>query len=198
MFPLCSPCVPVLLVVSFYKSIKEILKHIIPNVNDRKNKKVVRNDTLMISSGDFKIDQKKYKELVRQVKPKPTVIKNSILAFGVGGLICTLGQLIMNYFNQLGLSVQDAGLATSAVLVFLAALLTGLGVYDEIAKYAGAGTIVPITGFANSMVAPAMEYRGEGMIFGTGARLFTIAGPVLVFGIVSSWLAGLISYIFSI
>ncbi|MEG6522624.1 stage V sporulation protein AC [Desulfotomaculum sp. 1211_IL3151] len=152
----------------------------------------------MISSGDFKFDKKTYKELVRQVKPKPTVVKNSILAFGVGGLICTLGQLMTDYFNRLGLGVQDAGLATSAVLVFLAAFLTGLGVYDEIAKYAGAGTIVPITGFANSMVAPAMEYRGEGMIFGTGARLFTIAGPVLVFGIFSSWLAGLITYLFSI
>ncbi|ABO49641.1 SpoVA protein [Desulforamulus reducens MI-1] len=141
--------------------------------------------------------KKKYKDLVMQVKPKPTVLKNGVMAFLVGGLVCALGQIIMNYFSAQGLEAQDVGFATSAVLVFLAALLTGLGVYDEIAKYAGAGTIVPITGFANSMVAPAMEYRGEGMVFGVGARLFTIAGPVLVYGIVSAWLVGLAAYIFS-
>ncbi|GAB6182154.1 stage V sporulation protein AC [Desulfotomaculum defluvii] len=150
----------------------------------------------MVSSDHFKIRQGKYKDLVRQVRPKPTVLKNSIMAFGVGGLVCTFGQIITNYLSKLGLDAQDAGLATSAILIFLAALLTGLGIYDEIAKYAGAGTIVPITGFANSMVAPAMEYRGEGMVFGVGARLFTIAGPVLVFGLVAAWFVGLVTYIF--
>jgi stage V sporulation protein AC len=92
--------------------------------------------------------------------------------------------------------LREAGAATSTVLVFLAALLTGLGVYDEIAKFAGAGSIVPITGFANSMVAPAMEYRGEGLVLGVGARLFTVAGPVLVFGIVTAWLVALLYYFF--
>lgn len=143
------------------------------------------------------LEQRKweYKLLVQQVKPKPTILKNSLLAFLFGGAICTMGQLLLSFFTAQGLAAQDAGLATSAVLVFLAAFLTGLGVYDEVAKYAGAGTIVPITGFANSMVAPAMEYRGEGMVFGIGARLFTVAGPVLVFGIVTAWFAGMLTYI---
>ena len=135
-----------------------------------------------------------YETLVQQVRPKPKVLRNSLLAFIVGGAICALGQIIVNFFKTQGLAIQDAGLATSAVLVFLAALLTGLGVYDEIAKHAGAGMIVPITGFANSMVAPAMEFRSEGMVFGVGSRLFMIAGPVLVIGIVAAWLAGLIAY----
>ena len=151
----------------------------------------------MKSPDPFERQKKEYKKLVQQVKPKPTVLKNGIMAFLVGGAICAAGQLLTNYFKVQGLATQDAGLATSAVLVFLAAFFTGLGVYDEIAKYAGAGTIVPITGFANSMVAPAMEFRSEGMVFGVGSRLFTIAGPVLVFGIVSAWLAGLVAYIIS-
>lgn len=135
-----------------------------------------------------------YETLVQQVRPKPKVLRNSLFAFIVGGAICALGQIIVNFFKTQGLSMQDAGLATSAVLVFLAALLTGLGVYNEIAKYAGAGMIVPITGFANSMVAPAMEFRSEGMVFGVGSRLFMIAGPVLVIGIVAAWLVGLTYY----
>ncbi|WP_333871095.1 stage V sporulation protein AC [Desulforamulus putei] len=148
-------------------------------------------------SDPFERQKEEYKKLVRQVKPKPRVVKNGIMAFLVGGIICAAGQLLMNFFKARDLGTQDAGLATAVVLVFLAAFLTGLGIYDEIAKYAGAGVIVPITGFANSMVAPAMEFRSEGMVFGVGARLFTIAGPVLVFGIVSAWLAGLIAHILS-
>lgn len=139
-----------------------------------------------------------YETLVQQVRPKPKVLRNGVLAFLVGGAICAMGQIITNFFKTQGLPVQDAGLATSTVLVFLAALFTGLGIYDEIAKYAGAGTIVPITGFANSMVAPAMEFRSEGMVFGVGAKLFAIAGPVLVFGIVSAWLAGLIAFLLAL
>lgn len=139
-----------------------------------------------------------YEILVQQVRPKPKLLRNSVLAFLMGGAICALGQIIIMFFKTKGLPVQDAGLATSAVLVFLAALLTGLGIYDEIAKHAGAGMIVPITGFANSMVAPAMEFRSEGMVFGVGSRLFMIAGPVLVFGIVASWLAGLITYLLAL
>lgn len=144
------------------------------------------------------IKKKEYQKMVQEVRPKPTVTKNVVLAFLFGGAICAGGQVLMDFFKAQGLGVQDAGVATAAVLVFLAAFLTGLGVYDEIAKYAGAGVIVPITGFANSMVAPAMEFRSEGMVFGVGARLFTIAGPVLVFGIVTAWLAGIISYITSL
>lgn len=144
------------------------------------------------------LDKEEYKKLVQTVKPKPTIFKNGVMAFLVGGAICTIGQLLVNFFAAQGLGKQDANLASSAVLVFSAAFLTGLGVYDGIAKYAGAGTIIPITGFANSMVAPAMEFRSEGMVFGVGARLFTVAGPVLVFGIVSAWLAGFIAYIISL
>ncbi|AQS58546.1 stage V sporulation protein AC [Desulforamulus ferrireducens] len=143
----------------------------------------------------LEVAKENYEFLVRQVKPKPKVLRNSLLAFAMGGAICALGQIIVNFFLSLGLAMQDAGLAASIVLVFLAALLTGIGIYDEMAKYAGAGMIVPITGFANSMVAPAMEFRSEGMVFGVGARLFMIAGPVLVIGMVAAWLAGLIAYL---
>ncbi|MDI6709481.1 MAG: stage V sporulation protein AC [Bacillota bacterium] len=127
-----------------------------------------------------------------RMKPKPPVLRNTIWAFAVGGLITILGQALLLFFQGLGLAPLAAGTATSITLIFLAALLTGLGVYDEIARYAGAGTIVPITGFANSMVAPALEAKAEGLVLGVGARLFTIAGPILVFGIVAGWIVGLI------
>ncbi|MDI6906327.1 MAG: stage V sporulation protein AC [Thermoanaerobacterales bacterium] len=127
-----------------------------------------------------------------RMKPKPPVLRNTIWAFAVGGLITILGQALLLFFQGLGLAPLAAGTATSITLIFLAALLTGLGVYDEIARYAGAGTIVPITGFANSMVAPALEAKAEGLVLGVGARLFTIAGPILVFGIVAGWIMGLI------
>ncbi|SHK05642.1 stage V sporulation protein AC [Desulforamulus aeronauticus] len=146
-------------------------------------------------ANSLEVDKANYETLVQQVKPKPKVLRNSVLAFLMGGAICALGQICISFFKAQGLATQDAVLATSMVLVFLAALLTGLGIYNEMAKYAGAGMIVPITGFANSMVAPAMEFRSEGMVFGVGARLFMIAGPVLVFGIVAAWLAGLITYL---
>jgi len=133
-----------------------------------------------------------YQELVNQVKPRPPVLRNVGAAFAVGGLISVLGQLIQNFFLARGLTLLDAGAATAATLVFLAALSTGLGLYDELARFAGAGAIVPITGFANSMVAPAMEYRTEGLVLGVGARLFTIAGPVLVFGIFTAWAVALL------
>lgn len=140
--------------------------------------------------------KKEYAEIVKQVKPKPRVWRNMFWAFVVGGFICLTGQVFYNYFLRLGLHLNEAGAATSAVLVFLAALLTGLGVYDEISRFGGAGGIVPITGFANSMVASALEYRAEGLIFGVGARLFTIAGPVLVWGIMTAWAAGILYYFF--
>lgn len=138
-----------------------------------------------------------YQQMVQRTKPKPPLVRNILGAFFFGGLICTIGQVILNLFKSQGLAQQQAGAATSAVLVFAAAFLTGLGVYDNIAKYAGAGTIVPITGFANSMVAPAMEFKREGMVLGVGARLFTLAGPVLAFGFVTSWLIGLIAFLTS-
>lgn len=137
-----------------------------------------------------------YEKIVKQVKPKPRILRNVFWAFMVGGLICLVGQLILSFFRAQGLDINEAGAATSATLVFLAAFLTGLGVYDEVSRFGGAGGIVPITGFANSMVSPALEYHAEGLVFGVGARLFTIAGPVLVWGIVIAWTAGILYYFF--
>lgn len=115
----------------------------------------------------------------------------------VGGLICVLGQALIDLYQKLGLGREDAGAAASVSLIFLSALLTGLGLYDKIAKFAGAGTLVPITGFANSIVSPAMEFKSEGFIMGMSAKLFTVAGPVLVFGISASILYGIFLKIFS-
>ncbi len=152
--------------------------------------------TQNLDSLPAEMQKKQYEQMIKEVKPRPPVIRNVFWAFLIGGLICVIGQVIFNLFQDLGLSKLEAGAAMSSTLVFLAALLTGLGLYDEIAKVGGAGTIVPITGFANSMVAPAMEYRAEGLVLGVGARLFTIAGPVLAFGIVTAWIIGLLYYFF--
>ena len=130
-------------------------------------------------------------------KEKPSPIwKNMAWAFVVGGLICTLGQGLLNFYQGMGLSEDDAGTAVSMTLILAAALLTGLGVFDKLAKRAGAGTLVPITGFANAMVSPALEFKSEGLVTGTGAKLFTVAGPVLVFGISASILYGILRVLF--
>ena len=133
-----------------------------------------------------------YGKLVNQrSKPSP-MGKNILWAFLVGGSICTIGQGLTNLYQSYGLDKDQAGTATSVTLIFAAALLTGLGVFDKIAKRAGAGTLVPITGFANAMVSPALEFKSEGFVTGTAAKLFTVAGPVLVFGISASVIYGLI------
>lgn len=139
--------------------------------------------------------QKEYQDLVKSVKPKPPVLKNTVLAFIVGGSICLVGQLLIWFLRKQGLSEREAGATATTIMVFLGALLTGLGVYDVIGKYGGAGSMVPITGFANSIVAPAMEFKREGFVFGLGARLFTVAGPVLVYGFLVSAVIGLIYYL---
>ena len=136
-----------------------------------------------------------YGKLVKELSPKSPIVKNCIYAFCVGGLICTIGQLIMNGYTALGLSEQDAGTATSMTLVALSALLTGLSVYDDIAKHAGAGTLVPITGFANAVSSAAIEFKTEGFVLGVGAKMFTIAGPVIVYGVSASVVYGLIYWI---
>ena len=136
-----------------------------------------------------------YKTISQQFTPKPTVLKNSVRAFAVGGLICAIGQVIVNVFKFLGLTSLEASTAATATMIFIGALLTGLGVYDEIGKFAGAGSIVPVTGFANSIVAPAMEFQREGYVLGVGAKLFTVAGPVLVYGIAVSIVVGVIYYL---
>lgn len=138
---------------------------------------------------------RQYAELVKRLAPKSEMGKGLWRAFFVGGLICVLGQMITDFFSyRLEWGAQTAATGTSICLIFLSALLTGLGVYDRIGKYAGAGSIVPITGFANSVVAPAMEFRREGLVMGVGAKLFTLAGPVLVYGIGSSIIVGLIAF----
>lgn len=144
-----------------------------------------------------KEQQTKYQEKVNKINPKPPLIKNLIWAFCVGGLICLIGQFIQDYFMEtIGLAKKEAGAFTSVVMVFLGAFLTGLGVYDDIGQRAGAGSIVPITGFANSIVAPAMEFKREGYVFGIGAKMFVIAGPVLVYGMATAFFIGLLYWFF--
>ena len=133
------------------------------------------------------------KYVAKKSQPSP-IWKNMTWAFVVGGAICTLGQGLINLYKRFDLSETSAAIASSVTLIVLAALLTGLGVFDDIAKRAGAGTIVPITGFANAMVSPALEFKSEGLILGTGAKLFTLAGPVLAYGIGTSVIYGLILY----
>ncbi len=139
--------------------------------------------------------EREYGKLVDSMAPKSPIVKNCIKAFLVGGLICAIGQLIMNGYTALGLDKTDAGTATSMTLVAISALLTGLSLYDNIAKHAGAGTLVPITGFANSIAAPAVEFKTEGFILGVGAKMFTIAGPVIVYGTVASVVYGIIYWV---
>ena len=127
--------------------------------------------------------------------PRSPVRGNLLHAFLVGGLICALGQLLIGVYTALGLDAEKASAACSLTLVFLGTLLTGLGVYDDIAKFAGAGTLVPITGFANSVAAPALEFKSEGFILGVGAKIFQIAGPVIVYGVSASVIYGLIYWI---
>lgn len=140
-------------------------------------------------------EQQKYQEKFEQLKPKTPILKNVIWAFIVGGLICMLGQFFLNYFVNLGFSKKEAAGPTSVILIFLSAFFTGLGVYDELGRKAGAGSIVPITGFANSIVAPAMEFKREGYVFGIGAKMFVIAGPVLVYGISTAIIIGFIYWL---
>lgn len=142
-----------------------------------------------------KYTNKEYDRLVTKESPKSPILKNCMLAFLVGGAICTIGQVFRRLLTDMGLSEETVSASLSTIMIFLGALFTGLGWYDKLAKYAGAGTIVPITGFANSIVSPAMEFEKEGYVMGVGAKLFTIAGPVLVFGISASVLAGLICFV---
>ena len=139
--------------------------------------------------------ERQYGKLVQQISQKSPIGKDCLLAFIVGGGICTLGQLFANWYQMLELSKDDAYMAASMSLVVLSALLTGLSLYDNLAKYAGAGTLVPITGFANSIAAPAVEFKTEGFILGVGAKMFTIAGPVIVYGVSASVVYGLIYWI---
>ena len=146
----------------------------------------------------MEMTNKEYNDYVKaKAKPSP-ILKDCLWAFCVGGLICTVGQALNGLYQNWGVSREDAGTWVSVTLVFLASLLTGLGVFDDIARRAGAGTLVPITGFSNAMVSPALEFKSEGFVTGTAVKLFTIAGPVLVFGISASVVYGVILWIIGI
>lgn len=142
--------------------------------------------------------KKTYQEYVNKKSPNSPILKNCFNAFWVGGLICTIGQIIMNICKERGFDQTTSGTIVSIILIAISAFLTGLNIFNKIGKFAGAGSLVPITGFANSIVSPAMEYKSEGYIMGVGGKMFTVAGPVLVFGISTSIAVGLIYLILNI
>ena len=140
----------------------------------------------------MKMTKKEYKKYAESKANKSPVVKDMINAFLIGGLICTIGQFFTELFVNMGIGKEPAGTFTSISLVFISALLTSLNVYDKIAKIAGAGTLVPITGFANAVVSPAMEFKNEGYVMGVGANMFKIAGPVIAYGVIASVVAGIV------
>ena len=141
------------------------------------------------------INKEKYSEMVKKATPPSPIFKNCLFAFIFGGGICTFGQVLLKVYNYFGFNLQNSKTLVSISLIFIAALLTAFNVFDKIGKIAGAGTLVPITGFANSMVSPAMEFKSEGFITGLGVKLFSIAGPVIAYGTVASVIYGLIYWI---
>lgn len=141
--------------------------------------------------------KKDYENYVAKKSPNSPIVKNCFNAFWVGGLICSIGQIILEICKSFGLDKQVSGNIVSIILIFLSAFLTSLNLFNKIGKFAGAGSLVPITGFANSIVSPAMEYKSEGYVMGVGAKMFTVAGPVLVFGISASILLGLLAILFN-
>jgi len=141
------------------------------------------------------LTKKEYEKYVEEKSPKFKVLRNTARAFLVGGLICTIGQVITNALKARGLDQDISSGLTALIMILIGILLTGLNIYDEIGRFAGAGSIVPITGFANSIVSPAMEYKSEGYIMGVGAKMFSIAGPVLVYGISASVVVGILYFL---
>ena len=141
--------------------------------------------------------RKEYQKYVNKKSPNSPIIKNCFNAFWVGGLICSIGQIIMDFCLYKGIDKDISGTIVSIILIGISAFLTGLNVFNRIGKFAGAGSLIPITGFANSIVAPSMEYKSEGYVMGVGAKMFTVAGPVLVFGISSAIIVGIVYLIFN-
>ena len=150
------------------------------------------------NSKDYKEEyerRKEYGEMVKKASPKSPVAYDCIRAFLSGGLICSFGQILRNYFTSKGFTADETGLAVSLILIGIAVILTGFGLFGKIGKFCGAGTVVPITGFANSMASPAIEFKKEGWVFGLGAKIFRVAGPVIVYGTITSIAVGIIYYI---
>ncbi|NYE58670.1 stage V sporulation protein AC [Carboxydothermus ferrireducens] len=138
------------------------------------------------------IDKNEYQKTVEKIKPKPPVLKNCLLAFLMGGFVCLLGEVLFHFLRGYGLSEKDGYTVVSVVFILISAILTGTGIYDDLVRIFGAGLIVPITGFANSMVSPALEHKQEGLVLGVGAKLFTVAGPVIIYGVLSSLIVAII------
>lgn len=151
-----------------------------------------------LNSQDKTIKEQAYSTYVKNVTPTKSLILNMAKAFVVGGLICTFGQLITNILMDYKLDKDDVAAYTNITLILLAVIFTGLGLYSKLGEFSGAGSLVPITGFANSVAASAIEFKKEGQVFGIGCKIFTIAGPVILYGIFSSWLLGLIYYLLRI
>lgn len=156
------------------------------------------NDFLLdkaVNSDDKATKEKAYSCYIKNITPTKNLLTNMFKAFLVGGAICTFGQLITNILKDYNLSKDDIAAYTNIILILLAVIFTGLGLYSKLGEFSGAGSLVPITGFANSVAASAIEFKKEGQVFGIGCKIFTIAGPVILYGIFSSWLLGLIYYI---
>jgi stage V sporulation protein AC len=152
----------------------------------------------VLKETDQEKQKEKYNKYVEQITPKSNRFLNCAKAFLVGGSICLLGEIFRNFYQYLGNPEELAGLYTTLSLVALSILLTGLNIYQKLGQFGGAGSIVPITGFANSVVSPAIEFQAEGQVFGIGCKIFTISGPVILYGIFSSWLAGIVYWLWTI
>ena len=144
------------------------------------------------------MDSKDKKALIKKHSPGSSFFKNSLLAFLFGGVICVIGQLLMELYSYLGLDEKTAGSLVTVTLIFVAALLTALGIFDKIARYAGAGTLVPVTGFSNAVVSQAMDAKSEGYVLGVGAKIYTVAGPVILYGLLSGVIYGLVYYVYRV
>ena len=142
---------------------------------------------------ELKITAEEYRQMAKKARPAPPLLRNALIAFVSGGLICLLGQVIQNIYIAFGFSPEEASNPTVVTVIFLASLLTGLGLFDRLAGITGAGTAVPVTGFANSLTAAALEFKKEGLVLGMGSKIFSLAGSVLLFGVVTAFVVGLIS-----
>lgn len=166
-----------------------------PNNSDTSQKELLDK---ALNTADKQEQTKNYQDYVKQVTPNKSLILNMARAFVIGGLICCLGQFFLNLFTSQGMNDENSGMWTNICLIGISVILTGFGLYSKLGEFAGGGSLVPITGFANSVAASAIEFKKEGQVFGIGCKIFTIAGPVILYGIFASWVLGLIYWILKI